>query len=45
MIKRMGMRSLEQENGCRDYAASLTKALDERLAKEAAGPVPETPEK
>ena len=45
IIKRMGMRSLEQDGGCRDYAASLTKALDERLAKEAAGPVPETPEK
>ena len=36
MIKRMAARSFDQENGCRDYAASLTKALDERLAKEAA---------
>ena len=37
MIKRMAARSFEQDNGCRDYAASLTKMLDERLAKEAAG--------
>ena len=36
MIKRMALRSFDQENGCRDYAASLTKALDERLAEEAA---------
>lgn len=42
MIKRMAARSLEKENGCRDYGAALTKALDERLAKEAVGPVPET---
>jgi metallo-beta-lactamase class B len=38
MVKRMAARSLEQENGCRDYAATLTKNLDERLAKEAAAP-------
>jgi len=37
MVKRMAWKSLEKENGCRDYAASLTKALDERLAKEGAG--------
>lgn len=41
MIKRMAARSFDEENGCRNYAASLTKALDERLAKEAPGP--ETP--
>ena len=35
MIKRMAARSFEQENGCRDYAAALAKALDQRLAKEA----------
>jgi len=35
MIKRMAARSFDEENGCRNYAASLTKALDERLAKEA----------
>jgi metallo-beta-lactamase class B len=36
MIKRMAARSFDQENGCKDYAAGLAKALDERLAKEAA---------
>ena len=25
---------MENENACRDYAAGLTKRLDERLAKE-----------
>jgi metallo-beta-lactamase class B len=35
MVKRMAARSFEQDNGCRDYAADLTKMLDERLAKEA----------
>jgi metallo-beta-lactamase class B len=34
MVKRLGARSLENPNACRDYAASLTKQLDERLAKE-----------
>lgn len=37
MIDRMsGRLPLENENACRDYAASLTKQLDERLAKESA---------
>jgi len=37
MIDRMAGRApLEDSNGCRDYAASLTKRLDERLAKERA---------
>ncbi|MEO6359115.1 MAG: subclass B3 metallo-beta-lactamase [Sphingomicrobium sp.] len=36
MIKRMaGIDPLVNTNACRDYAASKTKALDERLAKEA----------
>ena len=38
MVKRMAARSLERENGCRDYAATLTKNLDERIAREAASP-------
>ncbi|HLO20672.1 MAG TPA: subclass B3 metallo-beta-lactamase [Sphingomicrobium sp.] len=38
MLQRLGRgKPLEEPNGCRDYAAGLTKALDERLAKEAAG--------
>ncbi len=36
MIKRFESKSLEDRNACRDYAAKLTKQLDERLAKEAA---------
>jgi metallo-beta-lactamase class B len=36
MVKRFASRSLEDPNACRDYAAKLTKQLDERLAKEAA---------
>ena len=37
MIARMtGKAPLEDANGCRDYSATLTKRLDERLAKEAA---------
>jgi hypothetical protein len=32
----MAARSFEHDKGCRDYAATLTKNLDERLAKEAA---------
>jgi metallo-beta-lactamase class B len=32
-----GKAPLEDRNGCKDYAAGLTKQLDERLAKEAAG--------
>ena len=37
MIDRLAGRApLEDSNACRDYAASLSKQLDERLAKEAA---------
>jgi metallo-beta-lactamase class B len=37
MIDRLALgRPLLDTNGCRDYAAQLTKQLDERLAKEAA---------
>lgn len=37
MLERLGGRApLENPNGCRDYAAKLTRQLDERLAKEAA---------
>jgi metallo-beta-lactamase class B len=37
MIDRLAGRApLDDPNACRDYAASLTKQLDERLAKEAA---------
>jgi metallo-beta-lactamase class B len=36
MVKRFASKSLEDRNACRDYAAKLTKQLDERLAKEAA---------
>jgi metallo-beta-lactamase class B len=38
MIARFdGREPLENRNACKDYAAQLTKQLDERLAKEAAG--------
>jgi metallo-beta-lactamase class B len=38
MIDRLAGRApLDDPNACRDYAAGLGKALDERLAKEAAG--------
>ena len=36
MIERFASGSLENRNACRDYAARLTKQLDERLGKEAA---------
>jgi metallo-beta-lactamase class B len=37
MVARVGGRApLENRNGCRDYAAGLTKRLDERLARETA---------
>jgi metallo-beta-lactamase class B len=37
MVERLaGKAPLENRNACKDYAASLTKQLDERLAKEAA---------
>lgn len=38
MIKRMAARSMEEENGCRAYAATLSKNLDDRLAKEVGAP-------
>jgi metallo-beta-lactamase class B len=34
MFERFAGKSMENPNGCRDYAARLTKQLDERLAKE-----------
>jgi metallo-beta-lactamase class B len=37
MVERFAAKSLEDRNACRAYAARLTKQLDERLAKEAAG--------
>jgi len=37
MPNRFALRApLENRNACRDYAAALTRQLDERLAKEAA---------
>lgn len=37
MIKRFALAKVDGPNQCRDYAAGLTKGLDARLAKEAAG--------
>jgi metallo-beta-lactamase class B len=36
MVRRLARAQMENENACRDYAASLTRQLDARLAKEAA---------
>jgi len=36
MVNRLQRAKLENDNACRDYAASRTKMLDDRLAKEAA---------
>jgi hypothetical protein len=36
MADRLGRADVENRNACRDYAAALTRQLDERLAKEAA---------
>jgi metallo-beta-lactamase class B len=36
MADRLGRVDVENPNACRDYAAALTRQLDERLAKEAA---------
>jgi metallo-beta-lactamase class B len=36
MVSRLQRASVENPNACRDYAAALSKQLDERLAKEAA---------
>ena len=43
MVKRLALAKVDTPNQCVDYAAGLTKALDARLAKEAAGqkPAPE----
>jgi metallo-beta-lactamase class B len=35
MVKRLQRASVENDNACRDYAASRTKMLDDRLSKEA----------
>ncbi|MGN6155623.1 MAG: subclass B3 metallo-beta-lactamase [Sphingomicrobium sp.] len=35
MVERFASKSLEHANACRDYAAKLTKQLDDRLEKEA----------
>jgi metallo-beta-lactamase class B len=37
MVKRLQLAQVENPNACRDYAAGLTKQLDDRLAKERAG--------
>jgi metallo-beta-lactamase class B len=37
MVGRLRSANVENDNACRDYAAGLTKQLDERLAKEAVG--------
>jgi metallo-beta-lactamase class B len=37
MVNRLQRAQVENPNACRDYAAALTKQLDDRLAKEAAG--------
>lgn len=37
MVKRLALARVDAPNQCRDYAAALTKQLDERLAKEAPG--------
>jgi metallo-beta-lactamase class B len=37
MVRRLARAKVDDPGACRDYAASLTKQLDERLTKEAAG--------
>jgi metallo-beta-lactamase class B len=37
MVSRLARADVEDRNACREYAAGLTKQLDERLAKEASG--------
>jgi metallo-beta-lactamase class B len=37
MVSRFGDAKVQDPNACRNYAADITKQLDERLAKEAAG--------
>ena len=36
MVRRLALAKVDDPGACRDYAAGLTKQLDERLAKEAA---------
>jgi len=36
MVNRLQRAKVESDNACRNYAASRTKMLDDRLAKEAA---------
>ena len=43
MVNRLALAKVENPNACKDYAAGLTKQLDDRLAKEAGGKAP-TPE-
>jgi metallo-beta-lactamase class B len=43
MINRLALAKVDGPNQCRDYAAGLTKQLDERLAKEAAAKLPAKP--
>jgi metallo-beta-lactamase class B len=38
MVKRLGRAEVDGDNQCRDYAAGLTRQLDERLAKEKSPP-------
>jgi len=45
MVNRLALAKVENPNACKEYAAGLTKQLDERLAKEKAGQqTPETKE-
>jgi len=37
MVNRLALAKVENPNACKEYAAGLTKQLDERLAKEKAG--------
>jgi metallo-beta-lactamase class B len=37
MVKRLANAEVENRNACKDYAAALTRQLDDRLAKEASG--------
>jgi len=37
MVKRLQLAKVEDPNACRDYAAKVSKELDDRLAKEAVG--------
>jgi len=36
MVARLGRAKVEDDNACKDYAAQLTKQLDDRVAKESA---------